>query len=89
MFKGLYLNKIHMRASDYCSFRLARNVPVAPLQNTRSRGRSWIPVQGAELDPGPGGGVGSRSRGRSWIPVQGVELDPGPGGGAGSLHTVF
>ncbi len=26
MFKGLYLNKIHMRASDYCSVRLARNV---------------------------------------------------------------
>ncbi len=37
MFKGLYLNKIHMHASDYCSVRLARNVPVAPLQNTRSR----------------------------------------------------
>ncbi len=49
MFKGLYLNKMHMHASDYCSVRLARNVPVAPLQNTRSRGRSWIPVQGAEL----------------------------------------
>ncbi len=59
MFKGLYLNKIHMHASDYCSVRLARNVPVAPLQNPRSRGRRCIPVQGAELYPGAGGGAGS------------------------------
>ncbi len=30
MFKGLYLNKIHMRASDYCSVRLARITASGP-----------------------------------------------------------
>ncbi len=33
------------------------------MQITGSRGRSLIQVQGAEFDPGPGGGDGSRSRG--------------------------
>ncbi len=28
MFKGLYLNKIHMHTNDYCNVRLARNVKV-------------------------------------------------------------